>query len=857
MPTTDNSRNFVGDADWSALEPLLDRLLDATPEDRAAILDAARIDDPASALQAERLLQKVLEDNVLPESLNALAPELFTELAEKDVRDLIGERVGPYRIVELIRRGGMGIVYRADRADGTFEQSVAIKVIPASIASETARVLFDRERQNLARLEHPNIARIIDAGVTENATPYFVMEFIDGERIDSALQSQSAGRRQVLDCFMQLCDAVAYCHRSMIVHGDIKPENVMIADGRVRLLDFGIGRLLDEVDKRADVSTPHAYSPGFSAPEQEDGATPTIQSDIYSLGAVLKLLLSRFSASADTQAIVASCLATDPADRYDSVVSLRADLRNHIAHHPVSVRKPTPAYRAGRFVRRNKLLVGATLAVLAALGAGLTIAIWQHDAARQQALRAEEISAFLTSLFEQADPVVAGEQETTLREIVDVAASRLETELHATPDVRTELTQLLGNAYFGIGDFDRSLELHQEALLRWQSAETGPSLNIVRALNAVGADWSRRGDYLTAEAFHRQSLDQLRALQLEESIHAADTWTQLGTSFMQTDPSAAREAMLTAHEINLRVRPQDKGAIARSIAGVASGYRAERNIEESLRYHQQALALALDNDELLAPEVLTIRCNLALDLGTLGRHVDALAAQSECIDLTEKRFGPEHPGNVANLNNLGSLQLRVGDLAAAERTYVRALAIAESQLPPKSLDRLAAEINYSVVLWHSGQTTAAESRLDGLLPRMEMSVGSTHAASGRVRTLLGRLVLARGDADSAIELIESSLPGLIPSWRADALLWLAESWIVAGDPAAAAQLAEESIKLRESIPHFTDWQIAESRWVLGVASGDEQLSAAALQLFEDKLPPKHFRRNTSLTTGKVDPQHPR
>lgn len=848
---TDN-RSSTG-LGWDALDSVLDELLDAAPDHRDAILERVRADDESLAERARKLLELALNEHSLPQSLDNAAPELFTALAEQDVRAHIGERLGPYKIVEIVSRGGMGIVFRGERADGAFEQSVAIKLIPASIAGERARALFDRERQHLARLEHPNIARIIDAGVTKKDTPYYIMEFIDGTVIDKHVLETNASRREILAYFLQLCDAVAYCHRSLIVHGDIKPGNVMIADNRVRLLDFGIGRMLEETESSGSERPVHAYSPGFAAPEQQQGESATIQSDVYSLGTVLQSMFQNFESNSepnratrvprDIAAIIDCCRSKNPAERYDSVGALRGDIRNYLNHYPVSVRLQTRRYRASRFVRRNKLLVGATAAILLALGTGLATALWQYDVARTQANRADQVNNFLTSLFERADPIVAGEREVTLREIVEEAAARLDTELEEAPEVRAELTQLIGNAYFGIGDYDKALELHEQALSQWRTHQTSSDTNVVMALNAVGADYAQRGEYGKAEALHHEAIEQLAAMELSDSTFAVDSWTHLGAALVQTNPQQAREAMLHAHQMNLLIRPDDKAALARSLGNVAVGYRAERNVEESARYHELAFAMAEANDERLAPEILTIRCNLALDYGTLGRNKQARDAQQSCIRLTVERFGADHPANVPNLNNLGALDIRMGRLVDAEHSYLEALRIAEKKLPPMSLERMAAEINYSVVLWHSGRSNQAEKNLHDLLARMERSVGAAHPAAGRVRSLLGRVILERGDGETSRRFIENSLQGLTPYWRSDALLWLAEASLSIGENKKAMALAEESLELRRSIPHFTDWQNAEAEYVLGRATSNRDLLDRAKATFQRTLPANHFRRN--------------
>ncbi len=841
--TTDQS-------DWEVLETALDDLLDADAEQRPSILEAIRARDATVASRAEALLKLALDEAALPGNLTDAAPDLFSALTEEDVRVHLGERLGPYRIVEIISRGGMGIVFRGERADGAFEQSVAIKLIPASIAGEGARALFERERQHLARLEHPNIARIIDAGVTQEDTPYYVMEYIDGVTIDAYIDEIAAPRQQILSCFLQLCDAVAYCHRSMVVHGDIKPGNILVADDRVRLVDFGIGRLLEDSDGEESVNSVHAYSPGFAAPEQKRGEAATIQSDVYSLGAVLRRLFNQStqgpapgrSMPPDVQAIIARCIADDPGRRYEDVGTLREDIRKHLNGYPVSAREPTRRYRAGKFVRRNKLLVASTLAVLISLGVGLAAALWQYDIARAQAIRAERVKEFLTSLFSQANPSVAGERDVTLQEFVDDAANRLDNELQELPEVKAELAQLLGNAYFGIGEYDKALRMHEQALSRWRAEDTESDIALIEALNAAGSDYTKRGEYSKAEALHREAIDQLDLLGQMNSVIARDTWTRLGASLVQTDPSRAREVMLHAHRINLRISPDDKGALARSLGNVATGYRAERNIDESAKYHEQALAAAEANDERLAPEILTIRCNLALDYGTLGRHEQARAMQRICNELTIERFGADHPANVPNLNNLGALDIRLGKLVEAEQTYLEALRIAEEKLPRMSLERMAVEINYAVVLWHSGRTDIAEANLRDLLERMDRSVGAAHPASGRVRSLLGRVILERGDANTAKRQIEESTQGLTPYWRSDALLWLAEANYSLDNRANSAEQATESLELRRSIPHFTDWQIAEAELTLARATDDAELFDQAAARLRQALPANHFRR---------------
>lgn len=276
---------------------MLDELIDASDEGRLARLAELHNENPDLAQRVERLLARALGDSDLEKGLEGVAPDLLGALAEqsdKEDQARIGSRVGPYRITEMIGVGGMGSVYRGERDDGTYEQTVAIKFVRRALGNKAGSRLLERERTQLARLEHSNIARIIDGGISEFGELYYVMEYIDGVRItDYALDLD---QESILNLALQLCAAVAYCHRALVVHGDIKPQNILVANDRVRLMDFGIGRILTEgegVDKPV-----YAFSPHYASPEQASGGPPTIPSDIYSLGVVLGQLLTRERAKA-------------------------------------------------------------------------------------------------------------------------------------------------------------------------------------------------------------------------------------------------------------------------------------------------------------------------------------------------------------------------------------------------------------------------------------------------------------------------------------------------------------------------------------------------------------------------------
>lgn len=327
--------------------------------------------------------------------------------------DPVPERIGPYRITAILGRGGMATVLRGERDDGLYSRTVAIKLIRAGLKDDRARAMFAQERRLLARLSHPSITQIIDGGTIDDR-PYLIMDHVDGRPVTDALAARKAGLADRLDCFLAICAAISHAHRALIVHADIKPSNVMIdQDGRVRLLDFGIARLVQELEpEQADGI--HPLTPGYAAPERVAGQAPTIAGDVYGLGALLHEMLtgqlpdrkgaamSQCAAAAqagapfpadmlrgDLDAIAARALATDPAARYPDVGALADDLQRYLRHKPVAAREGGFTYRAGRFLRRNRLPVMIATLVFAVLTAATVISVRASIEARRERVAAD------------------------------------------------------------------------------------------------------------------------------------------------------------------------------------------------------------------------------------------------------------------------------------------------------------------------------------------------------------------------------------------------------------------------------------------------------------------------------------
>ena len=391
-----------------------------------------------------------------------------------------GREVGRYRVIRRIAEGGMGTVFEAHRADDVFAKTVAIKICAATLVGETTRDRFRRERQILARLEHPRIARILDGGTTDAGAPYFVMEYVDGLPLDRYVEERRLGLDERLRLFCDVCEAVAYAHRNLVVHRDLKPSNILVdADGCVKLLDFGIAKLLAE---GTEGSQPQAtrtlfrvMTPEYAAPEQVRGDPVTTATDVYALGVLLYELVTgrrpyRVERSApseweravleqepirpsarvstrpeaagsegrekaaltglqprqlrrrlrgDLDRIILKALQKEPERRYSSAEALASDIRRHLEGLPVSAHGDALTYRARKFVRRHRVGVAAAGLVFIALIGALVATSWQARRAEREARKAEAVKDFLKSLFSASDPALAQGKQRTATQLLD------------------------------------------------------------------------------------------------------------------------------------------------------------------------------------------------------------------------------------------------------------------------------------------------------------------------------------------------------------------------------------------------------------------------------------------------------
>ncbi|HPF36030.1 MAG TPA: serine/threonine-protein kinase [Candidatus Krumholzibacteria bacterium] len=630
------------------------------------------------------------------DAVDALASGWLQEPAP--ARDLTGERLGPYRVTGELGRGGMAVVYRAERDDGDFAQTVAVKVVREG-GPELARRLRE-ERRIQARLTHPAVVRLYDGGALPDGSPYLVMEFVDGVPLDRWCQQHALDVDARVDLVLEICDAVADAHRNLIVHRDLKPSNILVTgDGRPRLLDFGIAKVLaDDDDGDAERTRPHALrvSPATCAPEQIRGEPVTTATDVYALGAVLYGLLSGRSAHdlddltplglertvceaepppassvapadrarrlrGDLDVILAKALQKDPARRYPSVDALADDLRRHRAGLPVLARPDSVGYRVGRFVRRHRGGVIAAALVAAAVLTGLGGTLWQarearrqavaaaaeRDLAQQAAARAQSVTDFMVSLFEAADPYVNGGDTLTVFDMLDQGRDRVDGELAEDPAARAALLMAMGNAEAGLGRYAAGDSLLRGAMTALEEMPSPDPLFAADVLNSRSLLAGFVGDHHLALALQRDVLARRRAAVGPVDRAVAASLTSMGVA--QLYLGQIDSAIVTLREADaVRAALQDPNPVERAggVANLASAVQASGDLAAADSLFAVAAGLYRDEVPFGYPSLATLLNNwgiLAYRRGDAPRAAELLA---EAVERYADAMGREHPYTV-------------------------------------------------------------------------------------------------------------------------------------------------------------------------------------------------------------------
>ena len=781
---------------WLRASGHLDRLLELPLPERDSCLAALLADDPEAAADVAALLDE--HRRLTAEGFLDSAPAIQPPEAP-----LAGVTIGAYTLVSRIGHGGMGTVWLASRSDGRFEGRAALKLLNAALVGRGGEERFKREGTILARLTHPHIARLTDAGVSTTGQPYLVLEHIDGRHIDRYCDDERLGVDARIRLFLDVQAAVAHAHANLIVHRDLKPSNVLVTStGQVKLLDFGIAKLIEDDAQPAPTLLTHetgsALTPKYAAPEQVTGGAVTTATDVYALGVLLFELLTghhpagpspkspsefvkavtdieplRLSAAVqrdaspdaaavasnrattperlrrqltgDLETILGKALKKNPEERYASVTEFADDLRRYLDHQPIGARPDTMRYRAAKFARRHRrglataaMAAAVLIGVIAFYGARLAT---ERDRARLQADKASRLSELLTNLLTGADPYRTPDaREPTVQNLLDIGAERIARELGDQPELQAEMFTAIGRTYQRMGLHAKALPLLEQAL-------------------AIG-----RRSFGPRHVRVAQSLNDLGVLQRE-----------LG------NPEAAEPLLV-----------------------------------ESLAIRRRLLG---DEDK----DVAVTLVELARVLKDRGRGSESEAPIREALAIRRKIFGDEHRETATSKNELALLLWERGDVAGAEPLFRQNVATSERVLGGDHPNVGAAKASLAQVLIAKGDASGAEALLRESLAVQRRVFGETHPEYASTLNNLANAIEAQGRLAEAQSLFEEAVRIARPQWGDDhprvavMMLNLARVRIARGRGAATEPALRHVLELRQRMLKAGDWRIAQAKSLLGAS----------------------------------------
>src|SRR6056297_167533 len=764
------------------LDQLLDDLLDREPDERNRLLAGLEARCPRLHSRLSALVEASAEPAQFLETLFQRAGQLaFSEIDKSDLALPAGTRIGPWRLVEPVGSGGMGTVYRAERADGAFEREAAVKLIRLRRDSQLKQRL-EVERQLLARLDHPNIARILDGGETEDGQTYLVMDWVPGEDLAECAEDARHDSGRCLDAFAQVAGAVGHAHQRRVVHGDIKPANIRLTpEGRVMLLDFGVARLVAE--EHADEASFRALTPAFSAPEQLAGEPASTQSDVYALGVLLYWMLTgevgsqgtdwsdprarRYDRYRDLAAIIRMACAPEPADRYPGVSALIKDVERYRRLQPVVARPASRAYLLNRFVQRNPVVVGLGSVAVLLLIVGLIGTGWQariaglerdrakaqRDLARLEADKTERVSEFLVSLFDEADPYRNPDRNLTASDLVQESVAQIET-LNETPRVQAEMFHALARVNRSLAEYESAREMAARSLEILQRTPDVSAADRARAWTLLGGTLGSLGRYREALEAHENALALSDS---EDATAVAEALDNIGLSLYSLGRfEAAEQRFRRALELRRESSPES-AELAAAYNDLALALAGLDRREEAVEHYSTALEIRRRVLGDSHPDTTFSLTNLATLLTQMGQYDRAGSMFLEALEQRRQAFETGHPAVASVIYQLGWLNSNRKRWTQAEAYHREALALRRSRM---GIDHPSVGVSLNALaatLRKQGKLSEARSLLEQALSNYRAAYGESHHDIALVLSNLAGTRADLGDYDKAEALYAEAL----------------------------------------------------------------------------------------------------
>ncbi len=794
---------------WQRIKRILNEALKRDQSEIQAYISEQCGDDQGMEREVYSLLEAYADQGIIDRPPARLFESSVTS---KTSQSIIGTKIGAYRIEEKIAQGGMGEVYRAKRVDGVFEQQVALKVLAAGLFSDDQYRRFCIERQILASLNHDNIARLYDGGLTESGLPYFAMEFIEGKPIDQYCNENDMTVQDRMRLVITVCEAVQYAHRNLVIHRDLKPSNILVThNGVVKLLDFGIARMMEPDRYSEPITRPGLLplSPSYASPEQIREDYISTASDIYQLGVVLYELLTgilphdvvsksaatiekiicednparpstavRKSYSEENQPIITEssdrgswvkalrgdpdtiilkAMAKEPENRYGSAAEMASDIRRYVSGKPVLAHPQSIGYRSRKFIKRHRWAATVSMLFVVMLTA-YAITVTTHskrthaalEKAEQESEKSVQVIDFMMGMFEAGDPAQALGDTITARVLLDRGMNQAE-KLDGQPEVQATMFDVVGRVYRSLGEYEQAEPIFKEVLAIRENLHDKPALPMAKSHYNLAGVMHDAGKYGQAHQHYQKAADIFLQLPDHESEAYADVLHNISAA--RQDYDGIEKSLQMRRNLFESNHPK----IAQSYAQLGIMYLYDDQPDSAELHFNKARAVLDRIEDHQSPEVAGVMGSLASGLKELKLYDDALKYAERNFEILQSIYTEGHTNVAIAAKVLADVHSAKGQFSTANRYYEQALAELDAAAGEEHPLRRPVLQGWGEHYYQAGEYGQAEPLFREALGFLKANLRPDHPRIASMSKKLGACLLETGNYPEAEEMFEKSL----------------------------------------------------------------------------------------------------